>query len=127
MSEYGFQGFPDYSTIRKFTAPEDRSLTSGVMKTHQKHPTGFETIDEYLLRDYKKPKNFESYAYVSQLLQARGMISAIEAHRRAKPRCMGTMYWQLNDCWPVVSWSSRDYYGKKRRFIMRFPLHTAKY
>ena len=121
MSEYGFQGFPDLSTIRKFTSPEDRVLGSAVMKGHQKHPTGYETIDEYLLRDYKKPKDFESYAYVSQLLQAEGMKTAIEAHRRAKPYCMGTMYWQLNDSWPVVSWSSRDYYGKKKALQYALP------
>jgi beta-mannosidase len=91
------------------------------MKAHQKHPTGYEIIDEYLLRDYKKPKDFESYAYVSQLLQAKGILMGIEAHRRAKPACMGTMYWQLNDCWPVVSWSSRDYYGKKKALHYALP------
>ncbi len=121
MTEYGFQGFPDYSTIKKFTAPADRTLGSPVMKAHQKHPTGYQTIDEYLLRDYKKPKDFESYIYVSQLLQSKGIISAIEAHRRAKPYCMGTMYWQFNDCWPVVSWSSRDYYGKKKALQYALP------
>ena len=114
MSEYGFQGFPDLTTINRFTTPGERQLGSPVLKTHQKHPVGYETIDEFLLRDYKKPKDFESYIYVSQLLQARGITTAIEAHRRAQPYCMGTLYWQLNDCWPVVSWSSRDYYGKKK-------------
>ncbi len=121
MSEYGFQGFPDYSTICEFASPEDRTLGSPVMKVHQKHPVGYETIDEYLLRDYKKPKDFESYIYVSQLLQAKGIILAIEAHRRAAPRCMGTLYWQLNDCWPVVSWSSLDYYGKKKALHYKLP------
>jgi beta-mannosidase len=121
MSEYGFQSFPDYSTIKRFTLPDDRKLGSSVMKAHQKHPTGYEIIDEYLLRDYKKPKDFESYAYVSQLLQAKGILTAIEAHRRAKPTCMGTMYWQLNDCWPVVSWSSRDYDGKKKALHYALP------
>jgi beta-mannosidase len=111
MSEYGFQGFPSMATIREFTLPPDRQLLSPVMKAHQKHPVGYETIDEYLLRDYKKPKNFTSYIYASQVLQAEGIKTAIEAHRRAKPYCMGTLYWQLNDCWPVVSWSSRDYFG----------------
>lgn len=114
MSEFGFQGFPDSSTISRFTLPADRTLGSAVMKAHQKHPVGYETIDEYLLRDYRKPRDFDSYGYVSQLLQAKGMSMAIQAHRRAKPRCMGTMFWQLNDCWPVVSWSSRDSYGKKK-------------
>jgi len=114
MSEYGFQGFPPMESIRKFTLPADRQLGSQVMKAHQKHPVGYETIDEYLLRDYKRPKDFESYVYVSQLLQAEGIKTAIEAHRRAKPYCMGTLYWQLNDCWPVVSWSSRDYYGHEK-------------
>jgi beta-mannosidase len=62
-------------------------------------------------RDYKVPTKFEDYIYVSQLLQAEGMKTAIETHRRAKPYCMGTLFWQLNDCWPVTSWSSVDYYG----------------
>ena len=114
MTEYGFQGFPSMETIRKFTIPSDRQLGSVVMKAHQKHPVGYETINEYLLRDYKQPKNFESYVYVSQLLQAEGIRTAIDAHRRAKPYCMGTLYWQLNDCWPVVSWSSRDYFGNEK-------------
>ncbi|MFZ4521508.1 MAG: beta-mannosidase [Bacteroidales bacterium] len=121
MSEYGFQAFPDYSTIKKFTSPEDRVIGSPIMKAHEKHATGFETIDEYLLRDYKKPKDLESYGYVTQLLQAKGVIGAIEAHRRAKPTCMGTMFWQLNDCWPVVSWSSRDYYGKGKALHYALP------
>ncbi len=114
MSEYGFQGFPALTTINKVTLPADRDLKSPVLKSHQKHPVGFETIDEYLKRDYKTPNNFESYAYVSQLLQAEGMKTAIEAHRRAKPICMGTLFWQFNDCWPVISWSCRDYYGNKK-------------
>jgi beta-mannosidase len=114
ISEYGFQGFLPMESIRKFTSVSDRQLGSTVMKAHQKHPVGYETIDEYLLRDYKKPKDFESYDYVSQVLQAEGIKTAIEAHRRAKPFCMGTLYWQLNDCWPVVSWSSRDYYGNQK-------------
>jgi len=112
MSEYGFQGMPDMKTIKSMVADTSLSLQSLQLKNHQKHPTGFETIDEYLLRDYRKPKDFASYVYVSQLLQAEGMRIAIESHRRAKPRCMGTLYWQLNDCWPVVSWSSVDYYGR---------------
>ena len=114
MSEYGFQGFPDYTTLEKVTLPEDRRLGSDVLKNHQKHPTGFETIDEYLMRDYQKPTTLRSYTLVSQLLQADGMRIAIRAHRKRKPDCMGTLYWQLNDCWPVVSWSSIDYYGNKK-------------
>jgi beta-mannosidase len=118
-SEYGFQAFPDQSTINQFTSPDDRFPGSPVLKVHQKHPVGFETIDEYLLRDYRKPKDLGSYVLVSQLLQADGMKMAIEAHRRAMPRSMGTLYWQLNDCWPVVSWSSIDYYGRKKAFHYR--------
>ena len=121
MSEFGFQGFPDLTTIKKFTTPEDRVLGSPVMKAHQKHPVGFETIDEHLLKDFRKPKDFDSYVYVSQLLQARGIKGAIEAHRRAKPYCMGSLFWQLNDCWPVVSWSARDYLGKKKALFHALP------
>ena len=111
MSEYGFQGMPNLETLQKVMRKEDLNFTSEVFKNHQKHPTGYETINEYMDRDYMVPKDFENYLYVSQLLQARGMKIAIEAHRLAKPYCMGTLYWQFNDCWPVTSWSSSDYYG----------------
>lgn len=121
MSEYGFQSFPDIATIRSFTRPEDRKQGSAVMNAHQKHARGYEIIDTHLMRDYKKPKDFESYAYVSQLLQARGIISAIEAHRRHQPYCMGTLFWQLNDCWPVVSWSARDSRGIKKALFHHLP------
>lgn len=114
VSEYGFQGFPDQTTIEKFASPAEQHLGSAVMKTHQKHPVGYETIDEYMKWYYDVPTDFEMYGYVSQLLQADGVKTAIEAHRQAKPACMGTMYWQLNDSWPVISWSSIDYYGKKK-------------
>jgi len=112
MSEYGFQSFPDWATIESFSKPEERVLDSKVMLTHQKHPRGNALIAEYLKRDYRVPKNFEDFVYVSQLLQAEGMRTGIEAHRRNKPYCMGTLYWQLNDVWPVASWSGIDYYGR---------------
>ncbi|RAK20937.1 beta-mannosidase [Flavobacterium aquaticum] len=116
MSEYGFQGMPNLETLQKVMNKEDLNFTSEAFKNHQKHPTGYETINEYMERDYVVPKDFEDYTYVSQLLQARGMKTAIEAHRRAKPYCKGTLYWQFNDCWPVTSWSSLDYYGNWKAF-----------
>lgn len=116
VSEYGFQGMPNLETLQKVMTQEDLNFTSESFKSHQKHPTGYETINEYMERDFVVPKDFEDYLYVSQLLQARGMKTAIEAHRRAKPYCMGTLYWQLNDCWPVTSWSSLDYYGNWKAF-----------
>ena len=112
MSEYGFQGMPDLKTFETFVKTSELNLTSESVKAHQKHPTGFETIQTYMERDYKVPTSFEDYIYVSQLLQARGFKIAIEAHRSAMPYCMGSLYWQLNDCWPVTSWSSTDYYGR---------------
>ena len=115
MSEYGFQGMPSLNTFTKMGVLQfknnDFKIDSTILKTHQKHPTGFETIQTYMERDYPIPKSFDNYIYVSQLLQAEGMKTAIEAHRRAMPYCMGTLYWQLNDCWPVTSWSSIDYDG----------------
>ncbi|EAZ96478.1 beta-mannosidase [Flavobacteria bacterium BAL38] len=116
MSEYGFQGMPNLETLQKVMQKEDLNFTSEAFRNHQKHPTGYETINEYMERDYVVPKDFEDYLYVSQLLQARGMKTAIEAHRRAKSYCMGTLYWQFNDCWPVTSWSSLDYYGNWKAF-----------
>jgi len=112
MSEYGFQGMPDPKTINAFTEPDDRRLGSEVMDVHQKHPFGWAAINDYMERDFNVPEHFDDYVYVSQLLQAKGIKTAVEAHRRAKPYCMGTLYWQLNDCWPVTSWSGIDYFGR---------------
>ncbi len=116
MSEYGFQSFPPMETIKKFTLPGDWHLDSPVMTVRQKHPRGNELIKIYMARDYHVPGNFEFFTYVNQVLQAEGMKIGIEAHRRAKPYCMGTLYWQLNDCWPAVSWSGIDYYGNWKAF-----------
>lgn len=111
-SEYGFQGMPTLETTKSmFSGNPDLSLQNGTIKAHEKHSRGWEIIENYMKRDYNVPTDFVKYNYVSQLLQARGMQIAIEAHRRAKPYNMGTLYWQLNDCWPVVSWSSIDYLG----------------
>jgi beta-mannosidase len=112
MSEYGFQGMPTLETTKSmFSGKPDLNLESTTIKAHEKHARGWEIINEYMQRDYTIPTDFVQYNYISQLLQARGMQIAIEAHRRAKPYNMGTLYWQLNDCWPVVSWSSIDYLG----------------
>lgn len=111
MSEYGFQSFPEIDAIDLYALEEDFDLNSEVMKVHQKHPRGNQLIQEYILRDYKEPLDFESFVYLSQIVQAEGMRIGMEAHRRARPYNMGTLYWQFNDCWPVASWSSRDYYG----------------
>ncbi|UOU98046.1 hypothetical protein MUU74_16320 [Chryseobacterium daecheongense] len=112
MSEYGFQGMPTLETTKTmFSGNPDLSLQNPTIKAHEKHSRGWQIIDEYIKRDYILPADFVKYNYVSQLVQARGMQIAIEAHRRAKPYNMGTLYWQLNDCWPVVSWSSIDYLG----------------
>ena len=112
MAEFGFQSFPELNSVKKYTLPEDYNIYSDVMKSHQRSSIGNETIEEYLLRDYNQPKDFENFLYVSQLLQAHGIKIGIEAHRRNRHRCMGSLYWQLNDCWPVASWSGIDYYGK---------------
>jgi beta-mannosidase len=109
MSEYGFQGFPAMNTFFEFTDSLNFHIDSNVIKLHNKHPRGIQTIKTYMERDYIVPNKFEDFAYVSQCLQADGIKIAIEAHRRNMPYCMGTLYWQLNDCWPVISWSGMDY------------------
>ncbi|MCS6823843.1 MAG: hypothetical protein NZ529_06065 [Cytophagaceae bacterium] len=111
MSEYGFQSFPEFSTVKKYTVKEDWNIESPVMLAHQRHPRGNQLIKKYMERDYKTPKNFEAFLYVSQVLQAEIIKFAAESHRQKMPHCMGSLYWQLNDCWPVASWSGMDYYG----------------
>jgi beta-mannosidase len=112
MSEYGFQSFPEIRTIRQFTEPGDLDIISPVMQAHQKNVGGNERIRTYMLREYREPKDFESFLYVSQVLQAEAIKVGAEHLRRQRPRTMGSLYWQLNDCWPVASWSSIDYYGR---------------
>lgn len=114
FSEYGFQSFPEYQSVLKY-APEERdhNIYSDVMMAHQRggsHANGL--IEWYLLNEYRKPKDFRNFLYMGQLLQGDAIKTAVEAHRRAMPYTMGTLFWQHNDCWPVASWSSRDYYGR---------------
>lgn len=111
MSEFGFQSFPSYDAINYINQKNTVDIHTDAMKSHQKHSRGFQLIQEYMERDYPVPNSDEDYVYMSQLTQAKGITMGIEAHRRAKPYNMGTLYWQLNDCWPVISWSSIDYFG----------------
>jgi beta-mannosidase len=113
VTEYGFQSFPEMRTIESFTQPADRaSIFTPVMLAHQKNNEGNSIIHDYLLRDYSEPKDFASFLYVSQVLQAEGIKIGAEHFRRSRPETMGSIFWQLNDCWPVASWSSIDYYGR---------------
>ena len=112
MSEYGFQSFPNIETVKAYTVPSDRDIESPIMLAHQRHPRGNQLVREYMLRDYAQPKDFESFLYVSQVLQAEGIRIGAEHLRRIMPHNMGSLYWQINDCWPVASWSSIDYFGR---------------
>jgi beta-mannosidase len=113
VTEYGFQSFPEMRTIKAFTEPADRAnIFTPVMLAHQKNNEGNSIIHDYLLRDYPEPKDFASFLYVSQVLQAEGIKIGAEHFRRSRPETMGSIFWQLNDCWPVASWSSIDYYGR---------------
>jgi beta-mannosidase len=100
-------------TIEAFTEPQDRTgIFTPVMLAHQKNDEGNDIIHNYLLKDYSEPKDFASFLYVSQVLQAEGIKIGAEYFRRSRPETMGSIFWQLNDCWPVASWSSIDYYGR---------------
>lgn len=110
MSEFGFQGFPSMATLKQFTNGSTLP-DSAQLKCHQKHPKGFQTINKFIESEGFKSKNQEEFTYFSQVLQAQAYQIAIEAHRLAAPNCMGSLYWQLNDCWPAVSWSGIDFLG----------------
>ena len=112
MSEYGFQSFPQLETVNTYTMTADQEINSPVMMAHQRHPRGNQLIKEYMLREYPQPKDFESFLYVSQVLQAEGIKIGAEHLRRIMPHNMGSLFWQLDDCWPVASWSSIDYTGR---------------
>ena len=111
-SEFGFQSFPEPRTVEAYTEPADRNITTRVMEFHQRSGIGNTVIMQYLLEWYRLPTSFESTLWLSQILQAMAMKYAVEHWRRSMPRGMGTLYWQINDCWPVASWSSIDYHGR---------------
>ncbi|USB33646.1 glycoside hydrolase family 2 protein [Paenibacillus sp. YPG26] len=112
MSEYGFQSFPELKSVLEYAPEEALELESEIMLAHQKNGRGNLLIKEYMDMYLPEPKNFKSFLYMSQVLQAEAITMAIEAHRRSKPYCMGTLYWQMNDCWPVASWAGMDYQGR---------------
>ncbi|MDR1682167.1 MAG: glycoside hydrolase family 2 protein [Candidatus Symbiothrix sp.] len=114
FSEYGFQSFPEWESIKIYAPqPEDWSISSEVMMAHQRGGSfANKRINEYLEENYKPAPDFQTFLYVGQVLQADAIKTAIEAHRRDMPYCMGSLFWQHNDCWPVASWSSRDYYRR---------------
>lgn len=112
MSEYGFQSFPSLRSIHAFCRPEDLDIFSDVLQAHQRSRIGNGTIRAYMEAEYPVPARFDQFLYVSQVMQAQGVRTAIEAHRACMPYCMGSLYWQINDCWPAASWSGIDYYGR---------------
>ena len=111
-SEYGFESFPSMKTVRSFCEKEDENCFSRVMENHQKCKGGNGNILRYLSNNYLYPSKFEDLVYASQLLQADAIAYGVEHFRRERGYCMGSIYWQFNDCWPVASWSSVDYFGR---------------
>jgi beta-mannosidase len=112
MSEFGFQALPPMETIRTYAAQPDWNMTSYIMEQHQKNASGNQLMVTQMLDTFRLPKDFESLVYLSMVLQAEGIRYGVEHWRRHTDRVAGTLYWQLNDCWPVASWSSLDYFGR---------------
>ncbi|MGB4595837.1 MAG: glycoside hydrolase family 2 protein [Anaerolineaceae bacterium] len=112
MSEFGFQSLPPMRTVRSYAEQPDLNMTSYIMERHQKNARGNELIVSQMLDQYRLPKDFEALDYLSMVLQANGIRYGVEHWRRHNQRVSGTLYWQLNDCWPVASWSSLDYFGR---------------
>lgn len=112
LSEFGFESFPCEKTVESFTLPEDRNIFSRIMEMHQRSKGANKKILTYLADTFKYPNDFGTMLYASQLLQAEAICYGVEHLRRNRGRCMGALYWQLNDIWPVASWSSIDYFGR---------------
>lgn len=112
MSEFGFESFPSIKTVNSYTSEEDRNPFSPVMEDHQRHIGGNGKILAYLSAYFRYPETLEQLVYLSQVSQSEALRHGIEHWRRNRGRCMGAVYWQLNDNWPVASWSSIDYYGR---------------
>jgi beta-mannosidase len=112
MSEFGFQALPPLATIRTYADEADWNMTSYVMEWHQKNDSGNALMVAQMLDKFRLPKDFDALVYLSLVLQAEGIRYGVEHWRRHPRRVSGTLYWQLNDCWPVASWSSLDYFGR---------------
>ena len=130
LSEFGFQSFPTMKTIEQCTLPEDRNPFSEVMELHQRNAAANGKILNYLSQTYLYPMRMDLLVYASQLLQAEAIKYGVEHMRRNRGRCMGALYWQLNDCWPVASWASIDGYGRYKALhyeAKRFfePIHIS--
>ncbi|RYG90797.1 glycoside hydrolase family 2 protein [Loktanella sp. IMCC34160] len=110
-SEFGFQSYPSMPVIETFTDPKDRNIASPVFESHQKNAGGNARIAETMFRYFRWPERFSDFVWLSQIQQAEAIKTAVTQWRGLKPYCMGTLYWQLNDTWPVCSWSSLDYGG----------------
>ncbi|MCA1950579.1 MAG: glycoside hydrolase family 2 protein [Treponema sp.] len=111
-SEFGYQSFPSEETVATYCSEDQRNLTSPVMEHHQKNPRGNSIIIENFSRYFRFPEGFANMLYLSQVQQALAIKTAVEYWRSHRPICMGALYWQLNDLWPVASWSSIEYGGK---------------
>lgn len=112
VAEFGMQSYSSPETNRTFCPPGDDNVFGPVMENHQKNAAGNQIILDYVSRLYRFPKSQADLIYLSQLNQAHCMQVGVEHYRRLMPRCMGTLYWQLNDCWPVASWSSIEFTGR---------------
>jgi beta-mannosidase len=112
VSEFGFESWPCLSTVETFTEPRDRNLYGPVMERHQRCAMGGALMAAYLQQYYQRPTDLDATLYATQLLQAQAVRYGVEHFRQGRGRCMGALYWQLNDCWPVASWSSIDYTGR---------------
>lgn len=122
MSEYGFQSYPCLATVRRYCPSDQMHITSPAMRNHQKHGRGLQIVDKAMHEYYgmdSETLSLDDFVYVSQLLQAWGVGYGILQHLSRRPHCMGTLYWQLNDCWPVASWSSIDSYGNWKALHFR--------
>ncbi|WP_412472376.1 beta-mannosidase [Ensifer adhaerens] len=120
-SEFGFQSYTSMPVIRQFAAEKDLNIASPVIESHQKNVGGNERIAGTMFRYFRFPKDFPAFVYLSQVQQGLAIRTAVDYWRSLKPHCMGTLYWQLNDTWPVASWSSLDYGGswKAMHYMVR--------
>ncbi len=113
--------------MKRYIPLKDQTIFSKTLRMHEKQEEGLERLIRYMAGSIGLPKDFDSFVYLSQFVQKEAIKLAVEHYRKNKFATAGALYWQLNDCWPVISWSSIDYLKRRKALYYESKRIFAKF